>query len=294
MAVPQSQAGIDGFIPELWAAAIQEPFEKQLVYAQAGITNRTYDGEITGRGDAVHVSTIGTPTIRDYDASKDLTIEDLQIEDNALKIDQGDYFAFRVEDVSALQAAGPLRDPATRQAATALRDKADAHVAKVMADGAGSKVGTVEINPRSDDAWGLVLELRKRLNAHSVPHAGRFLIVGPEFESAILRAPEFYRVNESGSEETLRNGVIGRLAGFDVFVSGNAPVKSGRETVIAGVPDAVAFAQQITKVEAMREPYRFADLVKGLLVYGAKVFLGQGLASADVKISIPTTAEPAA
>ena len=290
MAEPQSQPGVAGFIPAIWAAAIQEPFEKALVYAQAGITNRQFEGEISQQGDTVHVSSIGAPTIRKYNATEDLIVEDLSTTDNALKIDQGEYFAFRVEDVSAVQAAGPLRDPATRQAATGLRDAADQHVAKVMADGAGAKLGNVDLVTGTDDAWGLVLELRKKLNAESVPSEGRFLVVGPELESAILRTAEFRRVDTSGSDQTLRNGVIGRLAGFDVLVSGNAPVKSGRETAIAGIADATAFAQQVTKVEAMREPYRFADLVKGLSVYGARVFRPEGIATADVTITAPKPA----
>jgi Asp-tRNA(Asn)/Glu-tRNA(Gln) amidotransferase A subunit family amidase len=44
-----------------------------------------------------------------------------------------------------------------------------------------------------------------------------------------------------------------------------------RATVQAGVPGAIAFAEQIVKVEAYRPDDSFSDALKGLHVYGAKV-----------------------
>ena len=45
---------VDSFIPELWNAAIHEPYEKSLVYAQSTIANNNYLGQITQHGDTVH------------------------------------------------------------------------------------------------------------------------------------------------------------------------------------------------------------------------------------------------
>lgn len=293
--------GTEPFRPEVWAAALMSGYSKNLVYAQGGITNRNYLGEIQQIGDTVHVSSLSTPTIRPYNAQEDLVIEDLSMSDNSYKIDQGSYFAFRVEDVEQVQAAGPLRDPATQQAATRLRDDVDTYIANLIKAGAGSKLGTQEII--DDDpsrhggktAFRQLVKLSEALNDNSVPTTGRYVIVGPKFHSALLMDPRFTRVDASGNEDGLRNGIVGRAVGFDVLMSNNVPSTAGRELISAGVPDAVAFTEQINKVEMQREERRFADLVKGLLIYGGAVFQPDGLATADVNVVEPTAeAEPAA
>lgn len=290
--------GSQPFIPEVWAAAIAEPFEKNLIFGQNSIVNTSVEGEVTRLGDTVHVGRIGAPTIRAYDANADLTIEDLTVTDTALKVDQGQYFAFRVEDVSALQAAGPLKDPATKQASIALRDTVDKYIAGIIKDGADSKLGAKKVV--NDDpslagtgqitAFKALNQLSEKLNTQSVPMIGRWAIVGPQFYSALLMDPRFTRVDASGNEDGLRNGIVGRALGFDVMVSNNVPTAGKKEHVLAGVPDAITFVNQITKVETTREEKRFADIVKGLMVYGAKVFRPEGLATLEAEIGDPVKA----
>lgn len=286
-------AGTEPFRPEVWASALMTGYQKNLVYAQSNIVNGEYLGEITAKGDTVHVSSLSTPTIRDYDASSDLIVEDLDMTANSYTIDQGSYFAFRVEDVEAVQAAGPLRDPATQQAAVALRDKVDKYVAGLIKAGAGSKLGTIEII--DDDpsrhggktAYRVLVKLAEALNDNSVPTVGRYVIVGPKFYSALLMDPRFTRVDAAGTAEGLRNGTVGKAVGFDVLLSNNVPTTAGRELLSAGVNNAVSFTEQINKVEMTRQELRFADLVKGLMIFGGAVFRPQGLATADVNITEP-------
>lgn len=288
MATPQSQTGIDAFIPEQWSAAIMAPYQDALVYSQSGLVSTDYLGEITGKGDTVHLTTINTPTIRDYDANADLTVEDLTTVGTKLSIDQGAYFAFRVEDVSAVQAAGPIKDPALNSASIALRDKSDTYMGGVFEKGAGTKLGTIAVDPeKKNAAWGVLLKLRAALNAKSVPTTGRYVIVGPEFESALLLDDRFTRVDASGNGDGLRNGIVGKALGFDVLVTSNVPKKAGREVIVAGVQGAAAFVHQLNKIEVTREEKRFADLVKGLLIYGGAVVRPDGVATAEVKLETP-------
>lgn len=288
-------AGIDPFIPEIWSAAIMEPFEKTTVFAQSTVANHDYQGEITRLGDSVHVSSIGKPTVRTYDAATDLIIEDLSVTDTKMTIDQGDYFAFRVEDVAAVQAAGPVKDPALKQASVKMSDKVDKYIAGIFKAGAKKKIGQTKIVNDSPDrigkgqisAWKAVVMMQKELNAESVPHLGRFLIVGPEFHSALLMDERFTRVDASGDADGLRNGIVGRAAGFDIMVSNNIPTTSTRELLCAGVPSAISFASQIIQVEPAREEKRFADIVKGLQIYGAKVFHPEGLVTLDADVADP-------
>ena len=81
------------------------------------------------------------------------------------------------------------------------------------------------------------------------------------------------------------NGMVGKIAGFDVYMSNNVKTGTGTDSgktpyfeVTAQVADACTYAEQIIKTEAYRMEKRFADGVKGLHVYGAKVTNGNEIA----------------
>ena len=72
---------------------------------------------------------------------------------------------------------------------------------------------------------------------------------------------------------------IGSAAGFTIYVSNNCPNTEGAKyKVIGGTNSATSFAEQILEVEGYRPEKSFSDAVKGLHVYGAKVFQGKCLA----------------
>jgi hypothetical protein len=290
---------ITNFIPELWAAAVQLPFEKALVFGQSTVANTKYEGVIKEQGDTVNITTISDPTIRTYDKNADITIEDLTDGQLKLLIDQGEYFAFRVNDVDRVQAAGDFQSPATQRAGFGLKDKVDQYIASLfnLAANAGGPItanrlgnvsvvngtGTGKPGAGQTSAWSVLVDLQNRLNKNSVPTDGRYAIVDPDFLSALEHDPRFSAVDASGSSETLRNGLVTRAAGFDVLLSNNTVKAASRSLVVAGIPDALSFANQLVEVEAMRSQSRFADIVRGLNIYGAKITHPEGLATANVE-----------
>lgn len=290
---------ITNFIPELWAAAVQLPFQKSLVFGQPSVANTKYEGMIRRQGDTVHITSITAPTIRSYTKGTELTVEELADANLTLNIDQGDYFAFRVHDIDEVQAAGDFEGPATLQAGHGLKDQVDSYIAGLfnLAVGSGgpataNRLGDVSVvdgtgtgKPGSGQttAWNVLVDLANRLNKQSVPSDGRYAIIDPDFLSSLMHDPRFSRVDASGSSETLRNGIVGRAAGFDILVSNNTVKASSRSLVVAGIPDALTFANQLTQVEAMRSEGHFADLVRGLNVYGAKITRPDGVATANVE-----------
>lgn len=290
---------VDNFIPELWNAAIQEPYEKALVYGQPSIASNAWMGQITGVGDTVHISGITTPTIKKYVKGTPLETEEVSSTVTTLNIDQGEYFSFRVHDLDKAQAAGDFQGPATKAAAIKLRDNADVYLAGLLKDGAlsANRLGTVQViddNPNrvgagQTTAFKVLSKLAEKLNGQSVPTTGRYVVVGPKTYSALLMDPRFTQVDASGTAEGLRNGIVGRAIGFEVLVSNNVPTTSGRELAIAGVPDALAFANQLVETEALRDPDHFGDKVRGLNVYGAAVTKPEGVATADINIVEPDT-----
>lgn len=290
---------ITNFIPELWSAAVQLPFEKALVFGQPTVANRNYEGQIRQQGDTVNITTISAPTIRSYDKTSDITIEDLSDDNIKLVIDQGDYFAFRVNDVDRVQAAGDFEGPATQQAGYGLRDTVDQFIAGLFNQSASNggphadnRLGNVSVingtgtgkpGTGQTTAWNVLVDLQNRLNKKSVPSDGRYVVIDPDFLSALENDPRFSRVDASGSSETLRNGTVGRAAGFDVLLSNNTVKASSRSLIVAGIPLALSFANQIVETEALREQKRFADVVRGLNVYGAKITRPEGIATANVE-----------
>ena len=284
---------ITNFVPELWSAAVQVPFERSLVYAQGSVVNRKYEGQITQMGDTVHVTSIADPTIRTYDKTTDLTTEDLDDTSTSLVIDQGNYFSFRVNDVDKVQAAGDFQGPATARAGYRLKDGLDTHVAGLYtAADAANQLGSIEVaKNQSGTAYDILVELSVKLTQADAPTDGRYVVVPPEFHGVLQRDDRFVRVDASGTDNTLRNGLIGRAAGFDILLSNNSPTTAEGERVVqAGIPDAISVAEQITQTEALRAQARFADIVRGLHVFGAQVFEPTGLATALVDVVDTPTA----
>ena len=295
---------IQNFIPSVWQAAIQVPYQKNLVYGQSSVASYGYTGNIVGVGDSVQITSISAPTIRKYVKGTPLETEELNTTPTVINIDQGDYFSFRVHDLDKAQAAGDFQGPATQMAGIELRDGADTFLATTLKDGAlaANKLGTLQVV--NDDpakaggsqttAFKVLVQLSEKLNAQSVPTVGRYVVVGPATYSALLMEPRFTRVDASGTSEGLRNGIVGRAVGFDVLVSNNTPSTSGRELAIAGVADAFVFASQLLETEALRDPDHFGDKVRGLHAYGAAVTRPEGIATADLNLVDPDTSAPAA
>jgi hypothetical protein len=71
---------------------------------------------------------------------------------------------------------------------------------------------TVSLN--EDDPYLGLVDARKALNLASVPPGQRFLAVGANVESAILKSDRLSKFDTSGSTEALREAIIGRIAGF--------------------------------------------------------------------------------
>ncbi|WP_428956219.1 P22 coat protein - protein 5 domain protein [Streptomyces sp. cg35] len=280
---------INNFKPEIWSSLLLDALENALVYAQPELVNRDYEGEISSQGQSVHITTIGDPTIFDYDKNSNLNYEEVETAGTDLVIDQAKAFAFKLDDVDKAQA---LLNPMTKMAQNAaygLRDKADAYVANLYtgvaaANTIGSTGSPINTFTSPTDAYSKVLvPLRTKLNRSNVPKEGRYVVASPEFIGSMLNDDRFVKVDASGTTEGLRNGMVGRAAGFDILESNNTPNPSGDTQVVqAGYPGAITYAEQILETEALRLQNTIADAIRGLHVYGAKLLRPTGIAVAFI------------
>lgn len=281
---------IANFIPEVWSAELLVALEKAHVYAAAGVVNRDYEGDISQYGDTVHITSLTEPTVGTYTAHTDITIEDVDDTAQTLLIDQSKYFAFEVDDVEKRQArsGGAILSEQARKAAYKLRDVADQYVAGLMAAGvdAGNLVAEQTL-AAPGDAYELLVDLYTILDDDNVPDEGRWAIVTPAFYGMLKKDDRFVASGDDAAAMTRRNGIVGEAAGFSIRKSNNAPNGPGAgagKLIIAGYGGATTYADQINKTEAVRKEKGFADIVKGLHLYGAKVVRPVGLAAADVII----------
>jgi N4-gp56 family major capsid protein len=282
---------ITRFRPEIWSANLLVALRKALVYGSPMVVNKDYEGEISEYGDTVRITSISRPTISTYvPNSTTIAFPELTDAQRTLTVDQAKYFAFSVDDVDARQARGNVMPQAADEAAYALADVVDQYIASFYTGvQSANALGSLTVNSATTptDAYDKVLvPLKIKLDLANVPTQGRYVVVRPELHGCLLRDARFIKVNEAGTEDGLRNGHVGRAAGFDIMISNNAPNTTASEyATIAGTNQAISFAEQINKVEALRPQSSFSDAIKGLALYGAKLVRPDALATALVTVS---------
>lgn len=275
------------FIPEIWSAMMLESLKKELVYAGPTVVNRDYEGEIANQGDTVRIRSISRPTVATYTkGSTTITPEQLTDTQRALLINQAKYFAFEVDDVDTAQGPGGELEGGLVEAVYALRDTADQYVASLYTGAqSANQIGTVAVTTAAL-AYTQLCKLKVKLDEANVPQQGRYVVVPPWYHGLLLEEDKFVRVDASGTSEGLRNGIVGRALGFDVLMSNNAPLVTGDDyAVMAGHPKAIAFAEQINKVEAYRPEDSFSDAIKGLHLYGSKLVRPDSIATVIASIT---------
>jgi hypothetical protein len=258
---------IDNFIPEIWSAAVETEF----LAAQVVIPtlNGKYDGEAT-RGNTVKITGAVTPTITDYSSTRTVTAEAMNDDGQDLAIDQEEAFAFIVDDIDRVQAAGTMEDW-TASAGRALAESAEDYLlGKFLTESwtlnvTGASPLTIDSYA---DAKAAALKVGTFLNNKKIPTGDRFLVVNPAFAEYLIDG-----LSESAlqsAENELRNGQIARVWGFNVLQSPLLGDQS-KPTCVGYHTASAAYVGQIAQTEALRHQTKFADIVRGLNVYGAKV-----------------------
>ena len=262
---------ITNFIPEVWSASILEALRAKLVFPS--LCNRDYEGDIREAGDTVHITGYDDVTVKKYTRGTNITVDAVtDANKGTLTIDQSDYFAFKVNDLDKVQAKADLTGNFTNSAAYNMALNVEKYISGLMDKAATAPAKTISVTTPAD-AYLAVVEARKQLDKQNVPTEGRWIVVSPDFYALLLQDSRFIEGTEAG-HNTLLNGVVGSVSGFTVVESNNVPTVSGKpskQSIIAGTNAATTFAQQVNKVEAMRMQDDFADMVRGLDLYGGLV-----------------------
>ena len=164
-----------------------------------------------------------------------------------------------------------------KKAADALSDEADKYIYSLNDDA----VQVLEADsPTSENIIKYITTVRRMLMENNVPNSAKIsLEVPPVVEQMLLMANVLTDTNNSNA---LAKGYIGKMLGFDIYVSNNIELKNGVYRCIARTERAIAFAEQINSIKPYEPELRNGTAVKGLHLYGAKIVYPKEMVYFDV------------
>lgn len=263
-------AGEQHFIPEIFSKKLQAKFYANTVLAE--VTTNEYEGEISGQGDKVNIRAVPAVTVADYTGS--LSYADVTSSTIELNINKAKSYAFKVDDILRQQADIDFMNAAAEDAAQNMKIAIEQDVfGNVLGDSSLSDVNSGGSATTASNILGLILDAGKSLDQNNIPETERFLVIDPA-TAAVLKNSDLKQAYLTGDAESpIRNGNIGMIDRFTVYVSNNLTVASGVTSGIFGHPKAIAYASQMTNTETVRLESSFGDGVRGLAVYGYKVIV---------------------
>lgn len=294
----------------------------------ADISNTNWQGEISGIGDKIVINNIPDVSIQKYVPGANLQYQVPTPNAIELQIDQGRYFAFQVNDLLEMQSKPNLMDTFSNDAGMQMKVAIDSDcfyrsflngAAANKGATAGVKSGSFNLgtegspyqfNASGSSAISLLTAMAAVLDEQNIPETERFLIIDPVSRQQIMNSNLQQAYLTGDSQSIVRNGKIGGIDRFTVYVSNNLPRlaangtkwlsgdgtvtatssdavtattnANARRVLIAGHKSAISFASQMTKMETVRNPFDFGDYVRGVNVYGLKVTKPEALAIAIV------------
>ncbi|QPI65933.1 P22 phage major capsid protein family protein [Vreelandella venusta] len=286
-----SSTSASGFIPQVWSGKMIEKLYTRTCFAE--ISNTDYEGEIKSQGDTVMIRTTPSITIKDYEIGGGLSYEKPTSDMVELHIDKAKYFAFEVNNIDEYQSDIKLMNNWSDDAGQQMKIAIDKVIlgdvfADAAAENAGAAAGLESSGYNMGEA-GAPVDVNKTnildvfvdcgsvLDEQNVPDDGRWIVI-PAWMNGMLKKSDLRDASAMGDNTSVfRNGKVGMLDRFDVFVSNNMSKVTDATTTkqatncIFGHKKALTFASQMTKMEDLKNPNDFGQLVRGLNVFGYEV-----------------------
>ena len=287
------------FIPEIWSGKLIENFYDATVLS--AISNTDYEGEIRNMGDTVNIRTTPEITIQTYVKGQTLSVENPDKAKLQLVIDKGEYFACVEDDVDQVQTDMNLMDMWSKDASERMKIKIDQRVLAdiltgVSANNKGTTAGAISgnislgatgsaVNLTKTNVIEKIVDMGTVLDEANCPEQNRFLVI-PAKMAGLIKQSDLKDASITGDGSTpLRNGRLGMIDRFTVYVSHNLVKDSNNDfSVIGGHTMGFTFASQMTNMETIRSETTFGNIIRGLQVYGYKVVKPEALATMIVSV----------
>jgi len=309
------------FIPTIWSGKLNEKFYATSVFAD--ICNRNWEGDVSDVGDKVIINNIPTVSISDYAPGGGLNYQTLTPDTIELTVDRAKAFGFNVNDVLEYQSKPSLMEMFSNDAAQQMRIAIDStciyntfNQGSAANRGATAGVRSGSVNLGTDSAplqftgnpntvLNTIIAMAGVLDEQNVPDDGRWVVIDPMTRTLLLQSNLAQAQVSGDSQSIMRNGKIGTIDRFTIYVSNQLPTIAAngtvwvsgdgseqtisaasnankRRAIIAGHKSAISFASQMVKTEQLANPTDFGKLVRGLQVFGYKVTKPEALALAVV------------
>lgn len=213
------------------------------------------------------------PTVRDYTPGSPITRDSISSTDQLLKLDKFKYFNIGLDDVVRAQTVPGAMEATAKEGSLALAEEGDKYVAEIV------KTATEDSSISSIDATSITkTNAVEKLEDAFVILYGNNCRVTDTFH-AELTPNYFSKLRQNLTElftnnvEMAKKGYVGKYANALVSIENLLPTSTDTNSKynILRTSKAIAFAEQIDKVEAYRPQDAFEDALKGLYVFGAKI-----------------------
>ncbi len=282
------------WVPAVYSQKVQKFFRRASVVED--ITNTDYAGEIENFGDTVNIVKEPSITVSDYARGQTVNTQTLADDKLQLTVDQGSYFAFKVDDIEERQSHVNWEALATSSGAYSLKKNYDYNVLKYIYDNAatsaantGTDASPIDGDAGNDTLADVISAAKTILDGNDVPEENRWFVAPPAFYKQLRKAAAKIMdqsIMNDGSASSMRNGLVTDrpLFGFRLYSTNAIAVSSGAASsktfgsagsneyaILYGHQGAVATANHIAKTELIRDPDSFSDIVRGLHVFGRKI-----------------------
>lgn len=259
---------VTNFQQTIWSKSILRSLDK--ITSLRNHCNFQYEKD-SKNAKEVKILSVNRPTIRTYVPGTALVRESAADSSQLLQLNQYRYFNFEVDDIVKAQSVPGLMEALTDEAGKGLALEGDKYVAEVVKTAADA----------SEIAVSEVITLTNK-NAMESVEVGFATLYGNDCKVSdtfyLEVAPKVFtnyrqQLTElsTNNPEILKKGAVGKVNNAYVCIENCLPEGDGAYYNILRTEKAVAFAEQIDKVEKYRPEDAFTDAVKGLYVFGAKI-----------------------
>ena len=171
---------------------------------------------------------------------------------------------------------------------------ADTHALTSIPLAAGGGAGAIT------SPLAVLNRMARKMDEAAGDSEGRWFVADPVFYELLMDEDSKFVSADFGGGEEIRNGRVGNglIRGFRVYKSNNLPffgtgagtsAAAGSEenfgVVVAGHDSAIATAQQLAKTESYRDTGSFADIVRGMQLYGRKILRPEAIMTANYNLA---------
>lgn len=286
-------ADVADFVPEVWALETVAAYKKNLVMAQL-VSLIPHVGK---KGDTIHIPAPSRATANAKVANTVVNIITYaDTDEKSVTINLHFHYARLLEDIAEIQGLPSIRRFFTDDAGYALARQTDTSLIGLAATwGGGSAYNDARIgdgttawvqtgsgngSPLSDAG---VREIVQDFDDEDVPGRDRFLVIPPVEKKRMLgntRYTEQAFVGEVGQANSIRNGLVGDLYGFEIFVSSNLATVDASDCtsyrpVLAFQRDSLVLAEQLTpRVQEQYKLEALGNLIVADALYGVATIRG--------------------